>query len=160
MKLDLLTTRTIKVNDWVEVSNVTGDISPILRNIKCTYLSLSGVSFDSDTSQELINCLEDKVQDVTFGFHGFVSLDWTVMDQYDGNGKCYKMKFFNQTKNEYYDDILSWAWAGSRRWLENQSKNFLKIKVYIPKTEDQKKDIEATERDWKTPNLYEDGCSG
>ena len=95
------------------IENVSGcDLVNILDSVNCTELSISSQSLGSEETQALVRAMESRVEDVELG--DGVTLEIRNLMEYSGQGKCRKVRCYNDTKDRYKEQLRTWA--TSRNW--------------------------------------------
>ena len=60
--------------------------------------------------------MESRVEMVTLGHKGDVSLDIRTLTQYSGEGKCGEVTCYDETADRYREEVMSWA--ARINWLD------------------------------------------
>ena len=85
----------------VFISNVSGNIAPIISRIKCECLWISEMKLNSEDTAALVLNMQNNVEEVRLGLYGFVKLDWDSLLSYDGRGRCRVVECSGQTRKRY-----------------------------------------------------------
>ena len=107
------------VTDYVRIYNVTGDVIPVLNSLQqCRELRIGGMTLDTDATRAMVTAMTHGVERVALG--EWVSLEISVLTQYDGNGKCSKVECQGRSYEKYWDNIRQWAntvgWNANTVW--------------------------------------------
>ena len=87
---------------WVEIEDVrNGDIISTLARLKCEELRISSQTLSSEETRALVRAMDTGVERLVLGTRGDVSLDITAFTQYSGQGKCWWLTCFHNTRNRY-----------------------------------------------------------
>ena len=95
------------VTDHVDISNVTGDLSPVLNNIQCRELVIASRSLSTADTQQLVAAMVTRVKEVWL--EDGLSLDMAALAQYDGKGRCGTVRMAAAVSEEYGDQVKTWA---------------------------------------------------
>ena len=91
----------VNVTDCVYITNVSGNIAPIICRIKCECLWISEMKLNSEDTAALVLNMQNNVEEVRLGLYGFVKLDWDSLLSYDGRGRCRVVECSGQTRKRY-----------------------------------------------------------
>ena len=96
------------------ISNVSNsDIFSILDSVKCKQLHISRQTLSTEETRALVRAMEAQVEMVRLGFEGWreVNLDITTLTQYNGQGKCRRLDYYNEndTADRYREEVRRWA---------------------------------------------------
>ena len=107
------------VSDRVHINYVSGDLSPVLNNIKCRELEIGNRRLSTADTQHLVNAMEEVK--VTY-LHGRLSLDMEKLQEYDGQGECELVQLIghDMTMKRYRDHFK--VWAGNIGWAVVEKK--------------------------------------
>ena len=99
------------VTELVYINKVRNcDIISILDSAKCEELWISNQSLSREETQALVRIMESHVKEVWLDCKEEVSLDITTLTQYNGQGKCEWVNFFDDTTaNTYCEEVKTWA---------------------------------------------------
>ena len=98
-------TRTINI---ANVSNC--DLISIRDNLKCDRLVISEQTLSSEETRALVRAMESHLEDVWLGEWGDdLSLDITALTQYNGQGQCLEVVWYNNAADKYSLYLNSWA---------------------------------------------------
>ena len=112
------------VTRYLDIYNISCDLTPILDNIKCEDLRIDGHSLGTEETWALVRAMEASVSVLRLGINWFgttVSLDIRALTLYSGHGKCWKVivdhtcTCMTEMKN----------WAQGINWLEIDLDHFL-----------------------------------
>ena len=108
------------VSDRVHINYVSGDLSPVLNNIKCRELEIGNRRLSTADTQHLVNAMEEVK--VTY-LHGRLSLDMEKLQEYDGQGECGVVQLigYDMTMKRYRDHFK--VWAGNIGWAVVDKRN-------------------------------------
>ena len=77
---------------------------------------ISEMSLGTEETKALVRAMETRVETVTLGQRGELSLDIRALTEYSGKGKCAELTFYDQTATKYLKDLKTWAGNGNRSW--------------------------------------------
>ena len=105
------------VTDTVFISDVTGNIAPILSQIKCKMLWISKMRLSTENTADLVQGMQTSVErvrlgdggPVELGGGGPVELDMDTLLNYDGRGHCEKVQCGGETGVRYRDQLATWG---------------------------------------------------
>ena len=93
----------------VIISNVTGNIAPIISRIKCLKLDIQGMRLSTEDTAALVQGMQTSVEEVHLGqYDSKVMLDIDTLITYNGRGKCKRVWFWNETMRSYVDQLVTW----------------------------------------------------
>ena len=94
----------------VGIYNVSNcDLVSILDSVKCEQLLFDKQTLSSEETQALVRAMESNVQEVVLGVRGEVILDITALDQYSGEGKCWRVICYGYTAIRYRQEVKTWV---------------------------------------------------
>ena len=100
------------VTRLVEISNVIGcDLVTILDSVESKELDISSQSLGSEETQALVRAMESSVEQVGLSQ---VTLDIRDLMDYNGQGKCWFVGCYSDTKDRYREQLRTWT--TSRNW--------------------------------------------
>ena len=92
----------------VELRNVTGDLGPLLANLRVTIgLNMFDVELDQAATSSLVLCLQRGVAELVLGAGARVHLHTLL--SYDGNGRCVWVRCWGDTADTYREGMRVWA---------------------------------------------------
>lgn len=92
----------------VDIRNVSNIIN-ILDNIRCKYLEITRQTLSSEETYALVRAMESRVEVVTMGFGGGVSLDCKTLTQFSEQGKCREFVCWVENADRSWKEVSSWA---------------------------------------------------
>jgi len=95
------------VTDHIDIANVTGDLSPVLSNLRCRELIIASRSLSTADTQQLVAAMVTRVKEVWLD-EG-LALDMATLAQYDGKGRCGTVRLAAAVSAEYGDQVKTWA---------------------------------------------------
>ena len=95
------------VSDYVAITRVHGDLTPVLSNVKCRELKIIDRSLSTNDTQNLLTAMDTRVEVVELGAEG--TLDMETLAQYDGKGECEEVWMFEDTGDWYRQPVKVWA---------------------------------------------------
>lgn len=78
-------------------------------------LYISEMSLGTEETKALVRAMETRVEKMTLGNSGEMSLDLRSLMEYSGRGKCAQLTLYNQTASKYIKDITTWG--AIRGWI-------------------------------------------
>ena len=112
------------VSDYVAITRVHGDLTPVLSNVKCRELKIIDRSLSTNDTQNLLAAMDTRVEVVELGAE--VTLDMETLAQYDGKGECEEVWLSGDTRGRYRSQVK--AWAKNIGWQTEESSYNIKIK--------------------------------
>jgi len=99
------------VTKCVKIVDVrTFDIVTLLDSVQCVTLSISSQNLSTEETWALVRAMDSNVEVLELsGEEGDVTLDFTVMSQYSGQGKCNRVMCYKLFKAMYEKQVKSWA---------------------------------------------------
>ena len=113
------------VTSTVRIYNVTGNIVPIISEIKCRELGISRMSLSIEDTAALIRGMHNNVERVRLDEDGPVQLDMDTLLTYDCRGHCEYVACWDKTKRRYGHQLATWA--KSIGWSVEKISNFVSI---------------------------------
>ena len=111
------------VSDSATITNVNGDLAPVLSNAQCRDLGIGSMNLSATDTKCLVDAMVRGVREVWLDD---VSLDMETLAQYDGKGKCESVPLWDDTRERYGARVDSWA--GEMGWdVSGDSGNFTNI---------------------------------
>ena len=111
-----------RVNSWVALDNVTGDIGSLVSSLSCTELEISDMELDQAATSSLVRALQYGVKDLGLSYG--VRLHIQTMLEWDGRGRCGQVRCSGDTRYTYREEMKTWAarvnwsvWEGVGCWL-------------------------------------------
>ena len=104
--MPILTSR-VSSSGKVVLSNVTGDIGPLLSSITCTDLWIYNMKLDQAATSSLVLALQHGVKRLVLW--GGVRLHIQTLVEYDGRGRCDEVKCWGNTAAPYREEITTLA---------------------------------------------------
>ena len=115
-----------RVSWGVTIDNVTGNLTPIVGNIKCDLLYISNQNLSSEVTQCLVTAMRDNVEEVGLGYDGDVNINMELITQgYDGRGRCREVWCCHDTGRRYGQHLETWA--ARMGWKVNKSYGDIEI---------------------------------
>ena len=101
---------------YIGIENVSGcSLVKILDSVKCPLVVMFHQSLDSEETRALVRAMESRVEKVRLGCN--VQLDIAALKKYSGEGKCKKLKCYDDTAARFKDQLGTWAArTTSRNW--------------------------------------------
>ena len=94
----------------VRITNVTGNIDPLLSRVKCRLLYISDMILSSEDTAALVQGMQTSVEQVELGYDPDpVELDWDTLLTYDGRGHCGKVCCRGKARGRYGDQLATWG---------------------------------------------------
>ena len=94
----------------VEICNVSScDMVIILDSVKSDKLVIADQSLGSEETRALVRDMESRVEVVVLGVWNEMSLDIGALTQYNGQGRCSDVRFWDDTRDKYGEEVRSWA---------------------------------------------------
>ena len=109
-------------DDKVVLWGLSGDISQFLTLISCHHLRIYSTKLSRSDTKSLVKCLYNSVSQIVLWN---TTLDFSVLSQYDGTGKCDYLKCYNV---RYFGQVTQWA--HKMRWKVEDDTNEIKITRY------------------------------
>ena len=100
------------VRQGVELSNVTGDVVPLLSSLTCTSLWIDNMELNQAATRSLVRGLEHGVKRLVLdGVRwGPVTLDIQTLVEYDGRGRCGEVTIkCSSNIADTYREMKTWA---------------------------------------------------
>ena len=119
------------VSDSVTVTNVNGDLAPVLSNAQCRDLGIVSMSLSTTDTKCLVDAMVRGVREVWLDD---VSLDMETLAQYDGQGECREVRFRADTLERYRAQVD--VWAGYMGWAVSGNRYCYLIRALPDKKED------------------------
>ena len=94
------------VSHRVRIFNIRGDLSPLLRSLRCRMLEMSDVNLSTANTKSLLAAMVSGVEEVELGMG--VTLDMKTLAQYDGKGDCRRVSVWGDANERYRAQMLSW----------------------------------------------------
>ena len=91
------------VSDRVRIFDVRGDLSPLLRSLRCRMLEMSDVNLSTANTKSLLAAMVSGVEEVELGMG--VTLDMKTLAQYDGKGDCRRVSVWGDANER---QVLLW----------------------------------------------------
>ena len=127
------------VQELMIISNVTGDLGPILGSVECDELTIHNMVLCAGQTESLVAAMVTGVKEVSLW--GGVTLDMGTLAQYDGTGECGRVECFTDAVGKYGEEVKEW---GQRiGWETNEDLVHLEIKRVL-------QNIEVDEDEWET----------
>ena len=105
-----LASLTSCVTRKVEICNVSScDMVSILDSVKSDKLVIADQSLGSEETRALVRDMESRVEVVVLGVWNEMSLDIGALTQYNGQGRCSDVRFWDDTRDKYGEEVRSWA---------------------------------------------------
>ena len=92
---------------------------------------ISRQTLSSEETQALVRAMESRVETVTLGDWGDVSLDIRALTQYSGQGKCWRVSCSDDTAVRYREEVNTWA--RRMNWTEDLDMNEMFICIFMCK---------------------------
>ena len=108
------------VTRGLKISNVIVDLVTILDSVKSRYLDISSQSLGIEETQALVRAMESRVERVEL--ESGTTLDIRDLMEYNGQGRCRKVKCTFETKDRYREQLRTWAM--SRNWTVTDDDKF------------------------------------
>ena len=106
----------VQVSGVVRLSNVTGDLAPLLTSLNGHGLLLKDMALDEAATRGLLQALQHGVKRLFLGRS--VTLHLPTLIKYDGGGKCNTLSCRDTSRNLFLPQLTAWAeevgWDG--RW--------------------------------------------
>ena len=88
----------------------TFDIVTLLDSVQCVTLRIRRQNLSTEETWALVRAMESNVEVLELSDEeGDVTLDFTVLSQYSGQGKCYRVTCHQLFKAMYEKQVRSWA---------------------------------------------------
>ena len=114
------------VSDSVTITNVCGDLAPVLSNVQCRDLGIVSQSLNASDTKCLVDAMVRRVQEVWLDD---VSLDMETLAQYDGQGVCRELRFRADTLERYRGQVD--LWAANMGWAVSGN-NYCYLTIALP----------------------------
>ena len=96
------------VRQWVQLSNVTGDVATLLSSLNCRQLLIDNMELNKTATSGLVRGLQHGVEKLVLGSE--VRLHIQILVEYDGRGKCGEVGCSsNYTEVFYLENMKIWA---------------------------------------------------
>ena len=120
------------VTDRVKISDVRNcPTLSILDSVRSKWLGIFQHSLGIEVSLALVRAMESRLERVYLG--SGVSLNIEALTQYSGQGKCWEVIYFDDTKDTYREDVRSWSQRIN--WdVSDESWSYVQIKTSLVAT--------------------------
>ena len=85
------------------------DMVTLLDSVQCVMLRISCQNLSTEETWAMVRAMESNVEVLALGLEGDITLDITVLSQYSGQGKCYRVTCHQLFKAMYEKQVRSWA---------------------------------------------------
>ena len=109
----------------VVLRNVTGDISPLLSSLSCTWLFIENMEMDQAATSSLVWGLQHGIERLQLGFLGRVRLHIHTLLEYDGQGRCGWVQWWKKTLDTYKEEIKTWT--ARVNWSVKEENRFIEM---------------------------------
>ena len=105
----------VSVTNRVRITNVTGNIAPLLSRVKCRVLDISGMILSSGDTAALVQGMQNNVEQVELDVEevvlggGLAELDMNTLRTYDGLGHCGEVWCWGKARERYGDQLATWG---------------------------------------------------
>ena len=100
----------------VDLSNVKGDLVPLLTSLNGNVLTLRDMALDEAATRGLLEALQHGVRSLLL--EGSVTLHLPTLLKYNGGGKCHTLGCFDDSRSTLLPQLTAWAegvgWDGRR----------------------------------------------
>ena len=114
----------VNVTDCVYITNVSGNIAPILSRIKCKCLCISKMMLSTEDTAALVQGMQTSLERVRLG-DDLVELDMDTLLTYNGRGHCRMVQCRGETRRRYGDQLATWG--ETMGWGVEKDINFVNI---------------------------------
>ena len=112
----------------VRITNVTGNIDPLLSRVKCRLLYISDMILSSEDTAALVQGMQTSVEQVELGYDPDpVELDWDTLLTYDGRGHCGKVCCRGKARGRYGDQLATWG--ETMGWSVEKNRAYVGIEI-------------------------------
>ena len=105
-----------QISGVVFLTNVTGDLAPLLTSLNGHELGLVDVELDEAATRALLRAMQHGVR--ILDLRGSVTLHLPTLMMYDGKGKCLFLCCRDTSRSMYLPQMMTWAegvgWDGGR----------------------------------------------
>ena len=108
----------------IRIYRVTGDLTPLLRNVEGDNFAIHDMSLDTSNTESLVTAMLTRVDSIWLCK---VNLDIKTLTQYDGKGKCREVCLYEYENYEekYGNQVEAWrrkiGWTAQRKTDEFDS---------------------------------------
>ena len=95
------------------------DLIRILNNLECNRLCINRQSLSTEETGALVQAMESRVEEVSLSGWEEVSLDISVLTQYNGEGRCREVVCYDAAADRYWDELSTWSSKINWRWETN-----------------------------------------
>ena len=118
----------VNVTNWVYITNVSGNIAPILSRVKCRVLSVSKMRLSTEDTAALVQGMQTSVEELSLGYYGPVELDMdTLLRTYNGRGQFRRVWCCDDTMRKYRDQLAAWGHRHRIGWHMERNDCYIKI---------------------------------
>ena len=118
------------VQSMIDVTKVTGDITPLVTSLHCVGLTLNNMGVDQAATSSLVQCMQHGVKRLYLGLPMLgsdkVRLDIETLLEYDGRGRCEEVVCYYATMKTYRDQLSTWA--ARVDWAVNLCDEYMNMK--------------------------------
>jgi len=143
---------TIEV-DKVNLVDIRGEISFLLKILTCKDLDIGSTDLDEEDSRVLKEALDNRVENL--GLDSETTLKFSVLEGYNGKGKCKQIIFRGDTRGEYESDSRSWAQKVGW-YCQNDTDGNIRCSFISPNDLDEVKKIEEMLNDHHYQHPHQD----
>ena len=116
-KLTSIVTDRVVIDEMTPVSH----LSPILASVQSIGLWLGDMSLSEENTRALVTAMRTRVQYVILGWR--VTFDPELLLDYDGQGYCFKLQVWGDTRTKYGARLI--RWAGDKDWRVTEDEDGL-----------------------------------
>ena len=103
-----LTSLVSSIQDRLCITNISGrNLVSILDSNKSDWLIIKNQSLDTEETGALLQAMETSLGRLEL--FGDVTLDMETLLRYDGQGKCQRIAFIDETATRYRKSLTTWA---------------------------------------------------
>ena len=92
---------------WIHNMTHADQLGGILASVKLPVLGLYYMRLNQAETQALVTAMRDRVERVRLEYA--VTLDIEELTQYDGQGRCWELRVWRDTRERYWDRLRRWA---------------------------------------------------